>query len=543
LIDIEMQELSLFCPCQTDVSLAEKSYYRIGGRAAYFALPETPRQIGDLLLWNGKRRLPLAVMGSGSNMLFSDEPFPGIVLSTERMNRMFWITPGELFCEAGVENTEIAMELLGKSRAGGEWLHMLPGRLGGTIRMNARCFGGEISRVVSSVVVMNSDGTISWRPAGEVFLGYKRTSLMERKGIVLAAVLNFPEKKSSDAIRAEMEHYESERNKLHHFDFPSCGSTFKNNYDAGRPSGRIFEELGYKGMRIGGAEVSAYHANFIFNTGNASSSDVLSLAGRMRQDALCRAGVSLELEVECTGLFESGELAACGVPAQPDEYGSRKVWAGVLGLPGQDSFSCIPAQVFPRKLLQGCLTGYHGKEGRFSERIAVSVEQLVPATHAAENPLQPFLRWTTTAQSGELQLPQQDLLESGKFSDELWKRPVSELFIGHGGSGAGYLEFEMAPSGDWVAIRFSNIRERDCAQAELSPDPWTDHLDRFMCEGAFGMSFSYRLIEPFLDRNTLSLQCCASTGNGHFGLFPWWHACEEKPDFHHPERFYRIRLL
>lgn len=537
-----MQALSFPCPYETDVSLREKSYYRIGGNARYFACPETVRQTGDLLLWNQEYRLPLAVMGSGSNMLFSDEPFPGIVLSTERMNRMFWISRDELFCEAGVDNTSIADELLRKSRGGGAWLHMLPGRIGGTVRMNARCFGGEISRVVTSVAVMDTQGRILWLPASEMFLGYKRTLLMDHKGIVLAAVLRFPEKSSKEVIKAEMEHYESERRKLHHFDFPSCGSTFKNNYDAGRPSGKIFEELGFKGAASGDAEVSAFHANFIFNTGNASSSDVLCLAGRMRNDALQRAGVSLELEVECTGLFGARELAACGVSAVPEERDSARSWAGMLLLPGEDAFSTVAGTVFPRILMQGYLTGYRGEDGEFPEHIEVSVEQLLPVDRAAREPMQPFLRWITVAQSGAL-CSSEHPEAAGNFVDELWMRPVSELFIGHGGTGAGYHEFEMHPSGDWVAIAFSGRRERICKEGTLSPDPWVAHIRRFNGKDGFGMTFSYRLLEPFLERNVLSLQCCASTGNGRLGLFPWWHASGEKPDFHRPDRFCRIRLV
>ncbi|NTU86802.1 MAG: FAD-binding protein, partial [Chlorobiaceae bacterium] len=153
-----MQESPFPCPFEADAPLSEKSYYRIGGPARFFALPETIRHIGDLLLWNREQRLPLAVMGSGSNMLFSDEPFPGIVLSMERMNRMFWISRDELFCEAGAENTAIAAELLDRGRSGGEWLHMLPGRIGSTVRMNARCFGGEISGVTSAVVTVDRLG-------------------------------------------------------------------------------------------------------------------------------------------------------------------------------------------------------------------------------------------------------------------------------------------------------------------------------------------------------------------------------------------------
>jgi len=541
-----MQESPFPCPFKADEPLSEKSYYRIGGRARFFALPETTRHIGDLLLWNRERRLPLAVMGSGSNMLFSDEPFPGIVLSMERMDRMFWISRDELFCEAGAENTAIAAELLDKGRSGGEWLHMLPGRIGSTVRMNARCFGGEISGITSAVVTVDRLGRVQWSSAEGVFLGYKETSLMQSRKIVVAVVLRFSSAKPPEEIQAEMARYEEERRRRHHFDFPSCGSTFRNNYDAGRSSGRIFEELGFKGEREGGAAVSDYHANFIYNTGGASSSDVLALASRMRTDAREKAGVPLELEVECTGLFRSAELAACGVPFTQAGEHDRKAWAGLLWQPGEDPAEGGTQERFPWTLLQGCLTGYSCEDLAFPAGIAVHVEQLLSLRDARLNPALPFLRWTTGAESGELSpgITSNDaaVTGSGCFVDELWKSPVSELFIGYGESGIGYLEFEMHPSGSWLALRFSDRRVRTDGCSRLSGEPWTGHVERFVRPGAFGMTFSFRLVEPFLQRDILSFQCCGAPGEARYGLFPWWNAAGETPDFHQPDRFYRIGL-
>lgn len=540
-----MQELSLPCPFERGVDLREKSYYRIGGRTRFFAMPRTLQHLGDLLLWNDDQELPLAVMGSGSNMLFSDEPFSGIVVAMEMMNRMFWVSPGELFCEAGVENTDIAAELLRCGRGGGEWLHMLPGRIGGTIRMNARCFGGEISGVTAYVVAMDMRGRLRWLTGNEVFLGYKQTSLMTSREIVVAALLRFPVSKAPEEIRTEMSRYEEERQRKHHFDFPSCGSTFKNNYEAGRPSGQIFEELGFKGQQEGGAAVSGYHANFIYNTGKASSSDVLALAGRMRRAAREKSGVELELEVECTGIFERDHLNACGVPFVPADTDNCKGWAGLLRNPGQDSSVSGSGDLFPQTLLKGYLTGYFGDNGSFPRDIAVHVEQLAPIAYAAGNPLMPFLRWTTRADSGVFSADRGTLVggpTSGTFVDELWRFPVSELFIGHGGRGARYLEFEMRPSGDWVALRFSERRVREAGFAVLSCESWSEDVDCFADRDGFGMTFSFRLLYPFLEKNILALQCCASLGDQRYGLFPWWKTDSETPDFHQPDRFLRVRL-
>lgn len=540
-----MRELSFPCPCEFDVPLREKTYYRIGGVADRCALPERVRHLADLLLWNRERRLPLAVMGSGSNMLFSDEQFSGVLLAMERMNRMFWISSEELFCEAGVDNSDVAVELLGKGRSGGEWLYRLPGRIGSTVRMNARCFGGEISAVTGSVVTIRLDGTIRWWSGREIFLGYKQTSLMESREIVLAAVLRFPLEKPVEAIRREMSRCEKERLDRHHFDFPSCGSTFRNNYEAGRPSGTIFEELGFKGRRRGGAVVSEHHANFIYNTGSASSGDVLALAAAMKREAREKAGVDLDLEMECAGLFPNAELEACGVVSVRSGLDRSKGWAGLLWHPGETVPGTPPEKGFPRTLVQGCLCRYCSGEHDFPPDIGVHVEQLLSLAAAAEKPDEPFLRWTSSPRSGEPFgagcVPERLRSAEGDFTDNLWQRPVSEFFVGHGGGENRYLEFEMRPSGEWVALRFSGRRQR--YPGRLSVTLWQGGLCRFSgVEGSFGMTFSFRLLESLLEDGVLSIQCAASLGKSRYGLFPWWPDTDSKPDFHRPERFCRIRL-
>ena len=102
------------------VSLGERGYYGIGGRARFFAQPGNPAELADILLWNLDQRHHLAIMGSGSNILFSDRDFPGMVISLCGMQRLFWLSDDQLFCEAGVENTRIAEMLLSSSRGGGE---------------------------------------------------------------------------------------------------------------------------------------------------------------------------------------------------------------------------------------------------------------------------------------------------------------------------------------------------------------------------------------------------------------------------------------
>ncbi|MEI6846615.1 MAG: UDP-N-acetylmuramate dehydrogenase [Chlorobiaceae bacterium] len=537
-----MSDLSLPCHFEADVLLSTRAYYGIGGTTRFFACPESVAELVELLLWNRIHRLPVAVMGSGSNIIFSDEPFPGIVISLERMRRMFWISDDELFCEAGVDNTVISEELLRFSRGGGEWLFRLPGQIGSTVRMNARCFGGEVSAITAGIVTVDIDGRLQWQLPDDVFYGYKHTSLMDNREIVVAVVLRFPQVRSSEEINLLMREYEDERIRKHHFDFPSCGSTFKNNYAAGCSSGRIFEQLGFKGELEGGAMVSEHHANFIYNRGGATAADVLRLAARMRAAALDRSGVELDLEVQCIGLFDVDLLASCGAGYVADCHDPSKGWAGVLWFPENERRkNSVP--VFPCRLLQGPLIGYSGQKGEFPATVFVEVEQLLSLQDGVANPVAPFLRWTTRCDDPNLfAVKPPASIPAGAFTDGLWLYGVSELFIGDGAAGSGYLEFEMTPDGHWVALRFDQPRHRAKNFTVLSPEPWNTSASVVHDEAGFGMEFSYELLRPFIAGQIIALQCCASTGREAYGVYPWWYLPPLPADFHQPDRFCQVYL-
>ncbi|HWQ26446.1 MAG TPA: UDP-N-acetylmuramate dehydrogenase [Chlorobaculum sp.] len=529
-----MPEPILPFPCEQNVPLSAVGYYAIGGRTRRLARPRSVSELAAVLDWCREFNLPVIVAGKGSNMLFSDEEFPGVVISTASMNRLFWVSEHELFCEAGVENTDAALALQKAGRSGGEWLYRLPGMIGATVRMNGRCYGREISSVTKGIVTAGLDGTVRWRSREEVFLGYKQTSLMQSAEIVVGALLEFPETRDSEAIGLAMQEYGNDRDAKHQFDYPSCGSAFKNSYQAGRPSGQIFDSLGFRGRREGGAQVSDHHANFIFNTGGAKAVDVLKLAAAMRTAARKQAGAVLELELQCAGLFDASLLDACGIESIPEPSRPGFAWAGLLHAPDGGNAS------FPRIVMQGPLLDYSWTDTHFPEGISIEIEQLAPVSEARLAPDRPFIRWTTHDASGN-SFPLRPDAPGGSFVDELWKYSVSELFVGDGGSGGSYLEFEITPDGHWVALRFDTPRSRAAGHEALSESLWTESLVRFSGPSGFGMELSYKLLEPFINDGRIKLQCCASLGEKHYGLFPWWHD-PGTPDFHQPGRFCPVRL-
>jgi UDP-N-acetylmuramate dehydrogenase len=410
--------------------------------------------------------------------------------------------------------------------------------------MNARCFGGEVSEITAGILTLSVDGCMRWQLPDEVFYGYKQTSLMEKPEIVVAVLLRFPQIRPVEEISCSMHGHESGRSEKHHFDFPSCGSTFKNNYDVGRSSGSIFEELGFKGQSEGGAMVSEHHANFIYNRGEATAGDVLKLVARMRREAFVHAGAELDLEVQCIGLFDGDLLVSCGVGFVPDNEDASKGWAGLLWNPQEERATAIDEPLFPRMLIQGSLVGYSGLDRESPSGVFVSVEQLLSLQDAAAAPETPFLRWTTRETKGSaffavkppLSLP------AGCFADGLWRYSVSELFIASVDQGNGYLEFEMTPEGHWVALRFDAPRIRAKGCDVLSPEPWKKMVHVVADEGCFGMELSRELLEPFIAGELLALQCCGSSGKGEFALLPWWKEPSLPADFHQPDHFFRVRL-
>ena len=523
------------CPYEENLPLSAVGYYAIGGRARLLARPRSVCELAAALVRCRELRLPVIVTGKGSNMLFSDEDFPGVVISTASMNRMFRVSDQEFFCEAGVENTDAALSLQKAGRSGGEWLYRLPGMVGATIRMNGRCYGKEISSVTRGIVTAALDGTVRWRSREDVFLGYKQTSLMQSQEIVVGALLDFPESKDPETIGLTMQQHGNDRDAKHQFDYPSCGSTFKNSYEAGRPSGQIFDSLGFRGRREGGAQVSEHHANFIFNTGGAKAVDVLKLAAAMRTAAREKAGANLELELQCAGLFDVSLLDECGIASTPEPSRPGFAWAGLLHAPDES------AATFPRMLMQGPLLDYSFLDNHFPDGISIEVQQLAPVSEARLAPERPFIRWTTRDASGK-SFPLHPDAPGGTFIDELWKYSVSELFVAEGGYGTSYLEFEITPDGHWVALRFDALRRRIAGHEVPSESPWEDGLMRFASSSGFGMEFSYALLEPFIRDGRLSLQCCASLGDQRYGLFPWWQD-PGAPDFHQPAWFCGVRLV
>jgi UDP-N-acetylmuramate dehydrogenase len=535
-----------------DQSLAKRTYYRIGGTARFFAEPASFAHVREAMLLAREHNWPFAFLGAGSNSLFSDNTFDGMVISFEKLNHAFWETPEILYAEAGVENTTIAEMCKQAQRKGAAWMFKLPGQVGATARMNARCYGGEISQIVTEIVTIDLNGNLKMHSAHDVFLGYKNTSLMKTAEAVVAVRFHFPQTESASAIDAEMTQCETDRNAKHHFEAPSCGSTFKNNYEIGVPSGRIFDELGFRGAQEGGARVSLHHANFIQNTGSATAKDVLSLAARMKQTALEKKNAHLSLEVEAIGTFHKELSKACGLTEQASAPQSQ-AWCGLAWHPSQpDPSPTFPAIVFAAPCLE-----YFRLPAAGEPHVKVSLTQLRPLSEARHSPHSPFLRWETRVPQNSLEriFPLMPNAPEESFLNELWNYSVSEVFFEHPHR-TEYDEYEMTPKKHWIAIAHEGKRVRKPGHEKPS-SAFFPHTRCWAHENAFGMDFTFSQLSHLIHSQSMRILCALSLGNGRYFLCPHWKDDAVEPnsvwinstppnvkaDFHQPHRWWNVHLL
>ncbi len=283
----------------TSESLADKTTLRVGGAAFFFAEPASVEDLSLLLKGAAARSLPVYFLGRGSNLIVPDDGVAGLVI---RLNHESWrsIKPlgeGRLWVGGGARLKQICGEACRLGLAGLEFLEGIPGSLGGSLRMNAGAMGGWIFDVVEEVQFMTIEGVLKTLPKEKFQVGYRECRELHQ-AIAVGAILKANDDGSSGAIRAMLDEYSNKRKSSQPKE-PSVGCIFKNPKD--RYAGKIIDELGLKGLRVGEAEVSSIHGNFIVNRGGATYGDVVTLIRNIRQEVRKRTGIELQPEVLLMG--------------------------------------------------------------------------------------------------------------------------------------------------------------------------------------------------------------------------------------------------
>ena len=281
--------------------LANMTTFRIGGPCRLLCEPESPEAAIELFRILPELKVPYALLGNGSNTLVSDKGFDGIVIRPVSGGTAERLFGSRIRAGAGMLVPSLACFARDQGLAGLAFAQGIPGSVGGGLTMNCGAYGANIADVCESVVCVRPGGEVHTFAGSECEFGYRESIFRHEQLYILEATFVLTEGDSS-AIAEDMRTYAAKRSASQPLHMPSAGSVFKR--PEGYFAGKLIEDAGLKGYRIGGAEVSEKHAGFIVNAGGATAADVIALIRHIQQTVYDRFGVRLEREVCILGDIE-----------------------------------------------------------------------------------------------------------------------------------------------------------------------------------------------------------------------------------------------
>lgn len=279
--------------------MSRHTTFRIGGPAKVFVSPDNIEKIIKTIELLKNEKCDYFILGNGSNLLVADEGYDGIVVSTESLKDLnIEREDGDetyIYAEAGVMLSRAAVLASESSLTGFEFAGGIPGTVGGAVSMNAGAYGGEIKDVIVSADVLMSDGTVVKLTKDELELSYRNSIVQKEKMIVLSAEFALKKGNKSE-ILDKMKDFSQRRRDKQPLEYASAGSTFKR--PEGYFAGKLIQDAGLKGYRVGGAMVSEKHSGFVINYDNATATDIINLMKDVRKKVYEEFQVTLEPEVK-----------------------------------------------------------------------------------------------------------------------------------------------------------------------------------------------------------------------------------------------------
>ncbi|GBU10602.1 UDP-N-acetylenolpyruvoylglucosamine reductase 1 [Erysipelotrichaceae bacterium] len=281
--------------------LAKYTAWKVGGPADILFMPFTIEGLQEAIIFVNAHAIPFKIIGKGSNILVSDAGFRGIIILLNELNlEIIEQSVTRFLIPAGNSLKQISRMLAQKGNTAHEFLSGIPGTIGGAIVMNAGTPAGEIKDALIQVTVMDSMGEMSKMSKSMIEYEYRHSIFHTRKDlIVLEGDFHFPKEEIKGSSLAKIKVDSKLRKIRQPLNYPNSGSVFRNPENG--HAGAMIEQLGLKGLRIGGAKVSKLHANFIINTGDANAEDILILIQTIQNRVFEAYGVSLNTEVEYLG--------------------------------------------------------------------------------------------------------------------------------------------------------------------------------------------------------------------------------------------------
>lgn len=274
-----------------DEPMSNHTTFKTGGNADYLVIPQNKLEMIELL----KLDISKTIIGNGSNLLVKDGGIRGLVIKTTSLKN-YSVEDETIIAEAGILLSKLSNIAKDNSLTGLEFASGIPGTLGGAVMMNAGAYGGEISNVVYETEYADINGNVYI--TNEHDFGYRKSMFTNSEFTILESKIKLA-KGDKEEISIKMKELMKSRNEKQPVNMPSAGSTFKR--PEGHFAGKLIEDAGLKGYKIGGAEVSTLHAGFIVNSGNATSKDILALIKHIQNKVKNEFGVDLEPEVRIIG--------------------------------------------------------------------------------------------------------------------------------------------------------------------------------------------------------------------------------------------------
>ena len=281
-----------------NVKLNEKlelhTTFKVGGICKYFITPKDLEELLDLLKYLKENNIKYMILGNGSNTIFSSKEFDGVIINLNNLNSME-ITDDRIYVEAGYQLIKLSIDALNNNLSGLEFAAGIPANIGGAIFMNAGAYKSDMSNLIETVTFIDENLELKTLKNEELNFSYRKSLFQERPEYIIISTVLKLNKGNHDDIKALMDKRKARRIESQPLDYPSAGSVFRN------PSeeifaGKLIEDLGLKGYKIGGAEISEKHANFIINVGGATGEDIKALIDLVKLKVKEKYNIDLHVE-------------------------------------------------------------------------------------------------------------------------------------------------------------------------------------------------------------------------------------------------------
>jgi UDP-N-acetylmuramate dehydrogenase len=274
-------------------SLKDHTTYKVGGTCKYFITPKDVKELTDLVKYLREKNIKYMILGNGSNTIFSSKEYDGVIINLTNLNSMK-IDGNRIEVEAGYQLIKLSMDALNNELSGLEFAAGIPGNVGGAVFMNAGAYKSDMSNLIKTVTFLDENLELQTLKNEELEFSYRKSIFQKRNCIILSTVLELTPG-NKDEIKELMDKRKERRIESQPLDYPSAGSVFRN------PSedifaGKLIEDLGLKGYKIGGAMISEKHANFIINVGDATGEDIKSLIDFVKTKVKEKYDIDLHVE-------------------------------------------------------------------------------------------------------------------------------------------------------------------------------------------------------------------------------------------------------